>query len=294
MAAQDLARRARPHPRDASLTVGPFFRWAGGKRRIVRELEKRIPSSFKGRYFEPFLGSGALFFHLVQNARLRAGVFLSDGNRELVRTYHAVLKWPARVHAQLVAHERAHSPVYYFTQRRVRSLNLAPAFDVDVAARFLYLNHHAFNGLYRVNREGMFNVPMGVTSRPLPTRETLQAVGQTLRCAVLSVGDFEKTLRKGKPRRGDLVYFDPPYVPISETSNFTDYSPQSFGMQEHMRLRDVARTLKEHGIHILLSNSDSAVTRKLYRGFTLESIAVHRSISARSDRRGPVSELIVT
>ena len=262
--------------------IKPFLKWAGGKRSLVEQFLPHIPDAF-GRYHEPFAGSGALFFHLRPK---RAS--LSDNNRRLIRTYIGLRDAPDAVIERLRSypHERE-----FFNEMRQR--NIDEGDDVDVAAWFIYLNKTGYNGLYRVNSKNRFNVPFGDYKRPkICDEQRLRACARQLKNVRLEHEDFETSARRA--RKGDLVYFDPPYVPLSHTSSFTSYTRHGFSMEEQRRLRDLALELAKRGVHVLLSNSSADAVRELYReGFEQIDIRARRAINSKADRRGEITELLI-
>lgn len=260
----------------------PFLKWAGGKRALVEQFLPYIPESY-GRFHEPFAGSGALFFHLRP---VRAS--LSDNNCRLIRTYQGLKNDPQGVIARLrqYKHDRE-----FFYELRERDIDAED--DVAVAAWFIYLNKTGYNGLYRVNSKNRFNVPFGDYQRPnICDEPTLVACAQQLRNVTLRNEDFVEAARRAKA--GDLVYFDPPYVPLSATSSFTSYTKHGFGPEAQERLRDLARELADRGVHVLLSNSSAEQVRELYRdGFECIEVRARRAINSRGDRRGVITELLI-
>jgi len=267
---------------EALRTARPFVKWAGGKRQILRELLKHVPSKH-GRYFEPFVGGGALFF-----ATRPKRAILADVNERLVRAYRGVRddveavisllkKWP-------------HDPVFF---EKSRSRPVDEGTDVEVAAWFVYLNKTGFNGLYRVNKKNRFNVPFGRYENPkICDPRTLRACSEALANTDLKVGDFEEIASAAK--RGDFVYFDPPYAPLSPTSSFTSYTSSGFGLDEQTRLRNLARELKRSGVHVLLSNSSAPAVRKLYsRGFEVFEVSATRMVNSKAGGRGAITELVI-
>jgi DNA adenine methylase len=260
----------------------PFLKWAGGKRQLLPELLRHAPKPF-GRYFEPFVGGGALFFALRP-----ARATLADVNARLIRTYKGVRDDVGRV-AELLA-SYPHQKRFYYSMRRI---DIDARSDAEVAAWFIYLNRAGYNGLYRVNSRNQFNVPFGRYKNPTICDEAnLRACASALAGTELLVADFEVVAARAKV--GDLVYFDPPYVPLSATSSFTSYTSQGFGPDEQRRLHDVARALKRRGVHVLLSNSSAPFVRDLYSdGFELIEVSARRMINSKATERGEVTELII-
>jgi DNA adenine methylase len=260
----------------------PFVKWVGGKRQLLDRISPYLPDEY-GAYHEPFVGGGALYFHLSPEQ-----AFLSDVNHRLVRTYRALKHDVGQVIARLRQHP--HDRDYFLAMRQ---MDIDRCDDVEVAAWFIYLNRTAYNGLYRVNRHDRFNVPFGAYKNPhICDEENLLACSQVLQGAELGVEDFTAVLKRA--RKGDLVYFDPPYVPLSATSSFTSYTAGGFGPAEQEKLRDVARTLKRRGVHVLLSNSSACLVRSLYAdGFQLHEVGASRSVNCKGSGRGRVVELLI-
>lgn len=245
-----------------------------------------------GRYIEPFVGSGAVFFDLRSRVRLRR-VHLADGNEELINLYRCVRDDVEGVIRRLSRHRSLHSEEHFYDVRARDPRRLS---DAARAARVIYLNRTCFNGLYRVNRDGRFNVPMGRYENPkILDAVALRAASAALRGVTLKCAHFRKTLDVA--RKGDFVYFDPPYHPISETSRFTAYAAcdgrASFGEKDQKELARVYTRLARRGCRVMLSNSDSPLTRRLYRRFRICGVKARRSINSRSDRRGVIGEIVV-
>lgn len=277
--------RGRPRPDVPDVDHGkprPFLKWVGGKRQLLHELEPRLPERFN-TYHEPFVGGGALFFHVLPERAV-----LSDTNERLVRTYRGIRDAVEDVIGLLseYPHDRD-----FFLQMRSRDIDSRS--DAEVAAWFIYLNRTGFNGLYRVNRSNVYNVPFGDYENPvICDADNLRACSRVLRRAEIKHESFEAVASRA--RQGDFVYFDPPYVPLSASSNFTSYTSGGFGMQEQARLRDVARNLKAKGVKVLLSNSSAPAVFELYRdGFELASVGATRAVNCRAAGRGRIQELII-
>ncbi len=274
------------------LMARPFIKWAGGKTQLLPELLRRLPAAF-GRYHEPFIGSAALFFQLQAQGRLR-GAVLSDTNPELIELYTVVRDAPEELIAALQEHA-AHclDREYYYA---VRSWDRQPSWRqraaVERAARMMFLNKTCFNGLHRVNRRGQFNVPFGRYAKPtVCDGANLRAASAALQDAELLVDDFAGVV--GRAAAGDLVYFDPPYVPSSTTASFTAYTRHAFGAEQHERLAQVFRRLTERGCTVVLSNSATPLVQELYAGFPMTRVVARRAINREATKRGTVHELIV-
>jgi DNA adenine methylase len=262
--------------------VRPFLKWAGGKRQLLPALLEHVPDHI-GSYIEPFVGSGALFFHL----RPKRAV-LTDVNERLIRTYLGVRDHVGDVIGLLGSY--THDRDFFYS---LREMDIDAKSDAEVAAWFIYLNKTGFNGLYRVNRKNVFNVPFGRYENPnFCDEKTLRACSDALANAEVRVADFAEVASRAK--KGDFVYFDPPYVPLSATSSFTSYTSDGFGADGQKRLRDAALALKKRGVRVLLSNSSAPFVRSLYRrGFAIHEAKATRSVNSKGSGRGAVTELII-
>jgi DNA adenine methylase len=266
----------------ATTPARPFLKWAGGKGQLLEQLRPLLPPGAAGRYYEPFVGGASLFFALRRRRAL-----LSDVNRELVDCYRAVRD---EVEAVIVAlAEHRYDETHYY---RVRAIDPETLPLARRAARTIFLNKTGYNGLYRVNRSGKFNVPMGRYRSPsFCDPANLRACSAALGGVKLEVRDFEEAVLSA--RFGDFVYFDPPYVPASATSDFTSYAAGGFGPEEQERLAKVFEALASRGVRVMLSNSDTPAVRALYRGFRIDVVLAPRSINSKGGQRGKVSEVVV-
>jgi len=267
---------------------GPFLKWAGGKRQLLPELMGRIKrlEGF-GRYHEPFVGGGALFFELYRHGALEEPAYLSDNNPNLVAAYEGVKHDVEQVIALLREHKACHCKEHYYAVRATKPESLAAR-----AARIIYLNRTCFNGLFRENSRGEFNVPMGRYKDPRICDEAnLLAVSRALQHACIETRPFESALDRAQPE--DLIYFDPPYDPVSATASFTAYQKGGFGEAEQRALAVVVRELSARGVHVLLSNSWTPLVIELYSGFALEQVFAKRNVNSRADKRGAVPEALV-
>jgi len=280
------------------MNASPMLRWAGGKRQLQTALLSLLPKSFEngtGRYFEPFVGGGALFFALANqdnqtqtktSACVKRGYHLSDSNAELINFYKVVRDAPNELIRRAKSMEADISEDAFY---RVRSSR--PKSDVGRAARLLYLNRLCFNGLYRVNSLGEFNVPFGRLKNPIVCNPSLiLSCSNSLSRSILATADFPRVLKKAKP--GDLVYFDPPYIPLTATSSFASYQSAGFGISDQKRLAQTITTLTAKGVFVILSNSDTPLSREIFKGLTLFSVPASRSISASPKSRKRVREII--
>ena len=269
----------------------PFVKWAGGKGQLLQQLEQCIPERFS-TYYEPFLGGGAVFFYLVER-RACFNAILSDINTELINAYDVVKNGVEALIGELGRHEAKYklAPKDYYYQVRAEE----PSDDVGNAARLIFLNRTCYNGLYRVNRMGRFNVPFGRYENPtICDEENLLTINQVLHWSsakLLAVDYREATKDAGK---GDFVYLDPPYQPVSATANFTSYTDSGFSFDDQIRLGDWFRELDRRGCRVLLSNSSNGKVRRIYRGYSVQEVEVLRAISCKADRRKGHTELIVS
>lgn len=261
----------------------PFIKWAGGKRQVLHQYSPFFPKLIH-TYHEPFLGGGAVFFHLRPPRSI-----LTDINEELVNVYQCVRDAVGDIIALLQDHQKHHGKDYYY------HIRANPSSDpVERAARLLYLNKTCFNGLYRENSKGQFNVPMGRYKKPaICNPELLCAASQALQSAAIALEPFDKILNRSF-HPDDLVYFDPPYHPISATSNFTSYNRYAFCADDQIRLRDTFSELARRGVRTMLSNSDCPFIRELYREFNIHTIRAARAINSKAQRRGKITELLIT
>jgi len=274
----------------------PFLRWAGGKRRLAELIISAMPENFnsnKNRYFEPFLGGGAIVFALGDTSRELyvpgRNLYLNDTNPDLIITYK-VLK--SDVYSLIRTLHKLSRDTSKEAYEKIRASN--PRHDVSRAARFIYLNKTCFNGLWRVNSNGDFNVPWGKLKKPnIFEEENLISCSKRLKGSHLTKGGFTKALEKAS--KGDLIYLDPPYIALTASANFSKYSKDDFSIKDHERLAELISDLKSRGVHIILSNSDTPLSRDIFgRALTLRQVSVNRSISAKGTSRKPVMELIGT
>lgn len=272
---------SRPHIDNAA----PFLKWAGGKSRLLSQYEPHLPKREDIRcYYEPFIGSAALFFYLQpEEARL------SDYNWKLVETYEVVRDRPDELIEALKPHKNEKE--YYYKVRSQDPHDLTP---VQRAARLIYMNKTCYNGLYRENQKGEFNVPFGRYKRPkICDEERLHAASCALQGVELCAVDFEEAIADAG--EGDFVYFDPPYVPLNATSSFTSYSRYGFDDEDHRRLAAAFQELTERGCLVMLSNSSAPLVYDLYEGndYHIEKVQARRNINSKAHKRGPVTELLI-
>ncbi|MFA7340007.1 MAG: DNA adenine methylase [Candidatus Obscuribacterales bacterium] len=273
-----------------SIRTSPFLKWAGGKGRLLTQLDPLFPKvNSYNRYFEPFLGGGAVFFHLAaKNTNLES--YLSDANFELINCYQAVKNQPTEL-LLLLANMRNDKHFFY----KVRAQDITQMSELERAARLIFLNKTCFNGLYRVNSKGQFNVPFGKYKNPrIADYDGVARASALLERASLISGPFDAVAVKAK--KGDFVYFDPPYQPLSKTANFTSYTLTNFGMADQERLAALVGRLTQEGVKVMVSNSDTPDLRALYKnipGVSITTVQAARAINCHGDKRGAVSELVV-
>jgi len=268
--------------------VMPVVKWAGGKRQLLPEIEKYIPQKFS-TYYEPFVGGGAVLFHLQpENA------VINDINEELMNLYKVIKDNIDELIEDLKKHKNE-SKYYYKIRELDRDLDrynkLTP---VERASRIHYLNKTCYNGLFRVNSKGQFNVPFGRYKNPnIINEETLRAVSRYFNRAniIIKCGDFEDAVEEADI--DSFVYFDPPYDPVSDTSNFTDYNKGGFDRKEQIRLKELCDRLDKKGVRFLLSNSETDFILDLYKDYKIEIVPAKRFINSKGDRRGEVNEVLV-
>lgn len=284
--------------------ANPVIKWAGGKRQLVPELLKHVPGQGY-HYYEPFCGGAALFFALRDEGRFHTW-HLNDANPDLVNVYTQVrdnveaviarLKLQDQITAELGLRAAYLGARDCFNDKRVTD-------PLHRVAHFIALNAHGFNGLCRYNKKGGFNVPCGKFAKTpvlMDKADNLRAASQALKGVEITCGDFDRALEKNElaswsVKAGDVVYFDPPYFPAGTTANFVGYTGDGFTVADQIRLRDLAVTLVGRGVRVILSNSDTEATRKLYAGpeFVMHEVQARRAVNCKADKRGKVGELII-
>ena len=263
----------------------PIVKWVGGKRQLMFELQKNMPENYN-RYFEPFIGGGALFFELQPD-----NAYISDMNEELINLYQVVRDNVDELITDLQKHDI--SKEYFMEIRNIdRTEEYKNWSNVKKASRFIYLNRTCFNGMYRVNSKGEFNVPFGHYKNPkILDENNLINCSNLLQRTEIKHADFSEILKKVK--KGDFVYFDTPYVPLSETSSFTSYTKDGFDIDMQFKLRDVCDELDSMGVKFLLSNSDTKLVNELYENYNIKKVFASRQINANADGRGKITEVLV-
>lgn len=268
----------------------PFLKWAGGKSQLLGLLQERLPAHYEN-YYEPFVGGGALFLAIKP-----MGARINDINGQLINLYRQIKDNAEEVillvndmDAELTDKER-----YYAIRARYNAKITAKELDAECAALMIWLNKHCFNGLYRVNNKGLFNVPFNNRkSGSSLVEENILGISTYLREneVAITCGDF--TTAVADAQEGDFVYFDSPYVPESKTASFTDYTNTGFSYEDHVRLAELFRILDKRGVQLMLSNNDVPLVHELYAGYNLESFDVKRMINSKANRRTG-REVIVT
>jgi len=270
----------------------PFVKWVGGKRQLLKQfkdLNLYPPHDFnpaKNTYFEPFVGGGAVFLDLLPRKAV-----LSDLNFELITTYKVVKNNVDKLIKLLKSYK--YDKDFFLKIRSKQTKNLS---DVQIAAKFIYLNRTCFNGLYRVNSRGEFNVPFGSYKNPLICDENnLKKISKALKNVKIYNEDYKNVLKRAK--RGDFIYFDPPYYPVNRTSNFTSYTVEGFFEKEQTELRDIFLDLHKRGCFVMLSNSDTPFINKLYskpdKKIKIHKIDANRNINSKASRRGKIKEVLI-
>lgn len=271
--------------------VAPVVKWVGGKRQLLPEIKKYIPTKFT-TYYEPFIGGGAVLFELQPKKAV-----INDVNTELINLYTVIKESPEEIIAELKKHAQFSTDSDYFYKIREKDRNIieyALMSNVEKAARIHYLNKTCYNGLFRVNKAGEFNAPFGRYKNPDVVNEiTIRAVSKYFNESNIEFRntDFEEALKGIK--KGAFVYFDPPYDPVSDSANFTGYSKGGFDRSEQERLKKLCDELHKKGIKFLVSNSATDYIKDLYKDYTIEIIKAKRAINSNGDSRGEIDEVLI-
>lgn len=270
--------------------MGPFVKWAGGKNQLLDKLHDRVPNSF-GTYYEPFIGGGALLL----SERPKEAV-ISDINESLINVYNQIrIDLRAVIKAVNAIDEGSCDKEYYYQIRERYNQKISDGeLDAECAGMMIWVNKHCFNGLYRVNAKGLFNVPYNNKQTGKSVDEAnIMNIGYYLQNSNIQIlcQDFEKTCEAAKS--GDFVYFDSPYIPVSETANFTDYTKDGFSYEDHVRLANLYKRLSDRGVKVMLSNHDVPLVYELYDGFKIENVDVKRNINSDAKKRTG-KEVIIT
>ena len=270
-------------------SMTPFVKWAGGKKQLLEKIWERTPLTY-GVFYEPFIGGGAVFF----NTKPQKAV-INDINKQLINVYRQLQRDPIPVIREInKLDDEGGDKEYYLKQReRYNEKIKNNQLDIECAALMIWINKHCFNGLYRVNNKGLFNVPYNnrTTGKSIDEANLIN-IGYYLKEADVDIRceDFEETCNSVK--EGDFVYIDSPYLPVSETARFTDYTKDGFSMEDHIRLSDLYKRLDSKGAKVMLSNHDVELAYDLYNGFRIESIDVRRNINSDGKKRNGKEVLI--
>ena len=268
----------------------PFVKWVGGKQQLLSQFEAYFPTNFT-RYIEPFVGGGAVFFHLWNTERLPGESFLFDNNEELINAYRIVRDKVDELIQLLVLHKESHSKDYYYKIRGLDRKNVQLV-DEERAARTIYLNRTCYNGLYRVNSKGQFNTPLGSYKNPqILYEDVLRAANVALQGVTVEVADFREVVNFAQA--GDFFYFDPPYDPVSKTASFTGYTANSFKDEDQQDLAQVFGQLTKKGCLCMLSNSYTPFILELYQDLRIELVQAKRAVNSDANGRGSIPEVVV-
>ena len=265
----------------------PFLKWAGGKRQLISQMDQYFPKKFN-KYIEPFVGGGAIFFYLLpENA------ILIDINKDIINAYRVIKNNVTELIGSLKKHKNEKE--YYYDIRNVdRDLEEFDGWSTtEKASRIIFMNRCCFNGLYRVNSKGQFNVPFGIYKNPkFCDEENLISVQKALKNVNLVNDSFDKCLDFAE--EDDFIYFDPPYVPISDSANFTSYTKDNFNNDDQIRLNETFKSLDERGCNVMLSNSYSDFILDLYRDYHIHFLQAKRAINSDASKRGAIKEVLIT
>ncbi len=271
----------------------PFVKWVGGKARLVPQLKDFFPESYL-EYYEPFLGGGALFFSINPKKS-----YINDMNGVLINAYRNIRDNPDRVILELKEIEHAYHSLdsleekkHLYLQKR-QEFNSLASDDFEKTILLIFINKTCFNGMYRENSKGQFNIPFGQHVKPtICDEKNLRNVSNELQKAIISSSSYEKCIENAK--KGDFIYFDPPYAPMNTTSSFTTYQAGGFTTEDQIKLRDNFKKMSDRGCKVMLSNSDTELINDLYKEFIIHKVYAARSINATGSKRGKISEVLVT
>ncbi|MDP2208704.1 MAG: DNA adenine methylase [Bacteroidota bacterium] len=268
------------------ISCKPFLKWPGGKRQLLPELMKRLPKEYN-MFFEPFVGGGALLFRVKPDYG-----YISDINPDLINLYEVVQDNVEELIENLKIHRNTEK--YFYELRNAdRTEEYKYWNKVEKASRFIYLNKTCFNGLYRMNSDGHFNVPFGFYKNPtIVDTDNLIACSALLKKTDIALASFEAVEKKA--RKCDFVYFDPPYVPLNKTSSFTKYYKDDFDLDAQFALRELCDRLTKRGVYFMLSNSYTETVKELYKSYDIKTVKANRAINCKANGRGKINELIVT
>ncbi|KDA50191.1 Methyl-directed repair DNA adenine methylase [Leuconostoc pseudomesenteroides PS12] len=272
--------------------LSPFVKWVGGKRQLLPELVKRMPKDGYDKYYEPFVGGGALLLRLAPK-----NAVINDSNTELVNAWESIRDNLDELSELLLQHEKQDTKEYYVDLRATdRDGRITKMTNIERGARFIYMNKAGFNGLWRENKDGQNNVPYGSHKKLNLVTESFRSVSEYLNRSNVKImnADYRKAVLDANT--GDFVYFDPPYIPVNQTSSFTNYTKDNFGLVQQEQLRDTALALANQGVKVMLSNADVPLIKDLYSDliFKIHHVKANRSINSNASKRGKVGEVIIT
>jgi len=268
--------------------IPTFVKWAGGKKQLIEQFQQFFPKKIE-KYVEPFVGGGAVAFHILKNHKPK-DVIISDSNEELINVYKMIKYNVEELIEILEDYKEAHNKENYYKIREQDSKKLSNLYK---AAKFIYLNKTCFNGLYRVNSKGQFNVPIGSYKNPgICPKEKLREISKLLKNVKIKHLSFEKIM--DYTQKGDFIYFDPPYHPLKKGKSFTTYTKDKFLEDEQKLLSEIFKKLNNKGCKVMLSNSDTEFIKELYKGFNINIVKATRMINSKGEGRGKINELVVT
>lgn len=280
--------------RSNNLLLRPFLKWAGGKRQLLPVLRQYVPENFSSNtYFEPFIGAGAFLFDLQPKKAV-----INDANKELVNCYRVIRDNPEELLVITSEHQKKNSKEYFYELRELdRNSNFNDISDIERAARIIYLNKTCFNGLFRVNSQGQFNVPYGDHKNPIVADEVvIKAISNYLNKNKIKISNLDFEVSVSEAKKGDFIYFDPPYDPISDSSSFTGYDLSGFGKNEQQRLKNVCDRLVKRDRKVLVSNSSTEFIKDLYSNkeyYSIIEVEASRHINSVGSGRGRINELLI-
>lgn len=267
--------------------IPTFVKWAGGKKQLLEQFKPFFPKKIN-RYMDVFVGGGAVLFYILKNYKPK-GVIISDINPELMNTYRVIKSDVENLIKELKKLKKAHSKKVYYEIRTKDPKLLSP---LKRASRFIYLNKTCYNGLYRVNSKGQFNVPMGSYKNPsIVMEKDLREISKLLKNVKIKQESFENCIKWAK--KNDFVYFDPPYYPLKKGKSFTTYTKDNFLEKEQEQLRDIFNKLDKKGCKVMLSNSNTKFIKDLYKGYKRNFVKANRMINCEGSGRGKIKEIVV-
>lgn len=282
----DIKRNQNRNAKSVVDVPHPFLKWAGGKRQLISQMDQYFPKDYN-KYIEPFVGGGAIFFYLLPEHSI-----LIDINQDLINAYNVIKNNFSRLIESLKKHKNEKE--YYYIIRKIdrNPKEFKDWSNIEKASRIIYMNRCCFNGLYRVNSKGEFNVPFGKYKNPkFCDKENLIAVNRALQNVNIICDSFKKCLDFAQ--EGDFIYLDPPYVPISDSANFTSYTKDSFSKEDQIELYNVYKVLNERGCNVMLSNSYSDFIIDLYKEFRIKILKAKRAINSDATKRGVIKEVLI-